>query len=219
MATNLLPGANDVNASSSRPSQPDAPWKMRDGMNVLIRPIRANDEETMVRFHQSLSSDSAHDRYFGTLALIHRIEHDRLAHICHPDPGDVVPVAEITRPSGVSDIVAVARLSKVPGRSEGELALIVTDSFQHRGLGTELFRRLIRVTNDAHLTQLCAHVLSGNVSMLRICSNTGMRIPRRELAGEVKAVLDLRENKAIGSTAYERGSERPSARSECDARP
>ena len=195
MATYLLPGANDVNASSALRDPPDAPWKMRDGMSVVIRPIRPSDEEMMVRFHQSLSSDSVHDRYFGTLALTRRIEHDRLAHICHPDLGDVVLVAEIARPSGVRDVVAVARLSKVPGRSEGELALIVTDAFQQRGLGTEFFRRLIRAANDAHLTRLYAHVLSGNVAMLRLCSNAGMRIPGPELAGEVKAVLDLREDK------------------------
>ena len=109
------------------------------------------------------------------------------------------------------DIVAVARLSKVPGWSEGELSLLVTDAFQERGLGTELIHRLIRAASDAHLTGLYARVLTGNVAMLRLCSNAGMLIPSPELAGEVKAVLDLRENKAIGSTTYERGSERPSA--------
>ncbi|MEA2709876.1 MAG: acetyltransferase [Phycisphaerales bacterium] len=171
-------------------------------MTVDIRPILASDEAMMIRFHQTLSSDSVHDRYFGTLALGQRIEHDRLVHVCHPDVGDVVFVVEIVASEGVREIVAVARLSTAPGRTDGEVALIVSDLFQHRGLGGELLRRLIRAAKDAHLTQLYAHVLSGNAAMLRLCSEVGMVIPSCEIGSDVKAVLDLRAdngNESLGN--------------------
>jgi acetyltransferase len=188
MSTTLLAGGNEVAAS---PSEPDVPWPMRDGISVVIRPIRASDETMMVSFHRSLSSDSVRKRYFGIVALSRRIEHNRLTHICHPDPDDVVLVAEIATPSVERAIVAVARLSKAPGRPDGEVALVVSDSFQQCGLGTELFRRLIQAAKDSHLTRLCARVLAGNVAMLRLCAKMGMRIPNFTTGGEVKAVLEL----------------------------
>jgi acetyltransferase len=162
-----------------------------DGLSFEIRPIRPSDEESVARFHRSLSTRSVHDRYFGDLALSQRIEHNRLAHICSPAAGDVVLVVEVTSPNGARDIVGVGRLSTSPGSTDGEVALIITDTFQNRGLGSELLRQLVEAAKGAHLTEVYACVLPGNLSMLRLCSNIGMSIPDFEIGGEVRAVLDL----------------------------
>jgi acetyltransferase len=169
----------------------NVPWKMRDGTLAIIRPIRPSDEVMMIRFHQSISSDSVHNRYFRTLSLSHRIEHNRLMHICNPTPGDLVLVAEIITSRGEHQIIAIARLSMLSDRNEAELAVIVSDAFQYRGLGTELFRRLIEGAKYRLLDCVYARVLTSNLSMVRLCSNAGMQIPNGSLGGEVMAVLDL----------------------------
>ena len=95
---------------------------------------------------------------------------------------------------GQREIVAVARLASLPGRDDAEVALVVSDSLQQHGLGTELCRRLIQAAKDAHLTRLGAKVLIGNVGMLRLCAKLGTRVPNCELDGEVKAALYLCAN-------------------------
>jgi len=53
-------------------------WKMRDGNKVTIRPIRPEDEPLMVKFHETLSDRSVYLRYFSSLSLSRRIDHERL---------------------------------------------------------------------------------------------------------------------------------------------
>ena len=191
MTVEMVSVVNEAARSSARKYPPDdASWTMRDGTSVLIRRIRPGDEEMMVRFHRSLSFDTVRARYFGIPTLSQRADHDRLAPICHPDPGDIVLVADIFTPSGGREIIAVGRLS-VQSWHDGEVALVVADSHQGHGLGTELLHRLIRVAKDNHLTHLYARVLMGNVPMLRLCSNVGMRISCPPIAGTVRAELDL----------------------------
>src|SRR5439155_18095545 len=53
-------------------------WKMKDGTPVTIRPIRPEDEPLMVQFHRTLSERSVYLRYFCSLSLSTRVEHERL---------------------------------------------------------------------------------------------------------------------------------------------
>ena len=52
---------------------------------VTIRPIRPEDEPLMSAFHATLSEQTVHQRYFGTLKLAERVSHDRLRRICFND--------------------------------------------------------------------------------------------------------------------------------------
>ena len=57
-------------------------WHMKDGTPVTIRPIRPEDEPLMVQFHTTLSERSVYLRYFCSLSLSTRVEHERLVRIC-----------------------------------------------------------------------------------------------------------------------------------------
>ena len=58
---------------------------MKDGAEVLIRPIRPEDEPMMVKFHETLSERSVYLRYFHLMNLSQRIAHERLTRICFID--------------------------------------------------------------------------------------------------------------------------------------
>ena len=170
----------------------DERWTMDDGTDVVIRPIAPADEQAMARFHQSLSPDSVYARYLNVLKLSQRIAHDRLARVCHPDAAlDAVLVAEVVAPNGNREIVGIGRLAKLQGQREGEVALIVSDSHQRRGLGTELLRRLIAIAKEQRLTHLFARTLLGNAAMVRVCQKAGMRLSDQVVGGSVKASLTL----------------------------
>ena len=175
------------------PMQYAAPWTLRNGAPVHIRPIRPEDEPLMVSFHQSLSERSVYMRYFHMLNLGRRTEHDRLARVCFIDyDREMALVTEVhDAAAGLRSIVAVGRLSKLRGANTGEVAIVISDQFQGQGLGTELMQRLLGVARDEKLSRVAAEVLAENREMLHVCENTGFRLERGSDETTVRVSIDL----------------------------
>jgi acetyltransferase len=163
------------------------PWHLEDSTEVLIRPIRPEDEPTMARFHATLSERSVYLRYFHMLPLDARIDHQRLQRICFIDyDREMVLVAE-----RAEEILAVGRLIREENAKEAEFAVLISDKFQGHGLGTELLKRLIEIARADELERVTADILRENRQMIEICKLQGFRL---EYGGEsvIKAELDLR---------------------------
>ncbi|HJZ47970.1 MAG TPA: bifunctional acetate--CoA ligase family protein/GNAT family N-acetyltransferase [Roseiflexaceae bacterium] len=174
------------------PTQYVAAWMLNDGTPITIRPIRPEDEPLMVAFHQTLSEESVYLRYFYPLGLSQRVTHERLIRICFTDyDREIALVAEHQEPaSGVHEIIAVGRLMKLHGSEAAEFALLISDRFQRRGLGSELLRRLLDVGRAEKIHRIVAEILPENTGMLRICQRLGFQL-RRSIEEPVKAVIKL----------------------------
>jgi len=167
-------------------------WRMRDGEIVVIRPIRPDDEPMMVVFHSALSPEAVYGRYFNSLQFSQRVGHARLLRVCHPQPGlETVLVAQTATPAANPAIVAVGRLSRREGDQDAEFALIVRDSHQRIGLGSELMRRLITAGGQMAIPRIKGDILADNLPMQRLCGKLGMRLSNRITEGVVEAELDL----------------------------
>ena len=136
MTADLLP------RSAIRPYPSQYFWQthLKDGTAVTIRPIRPEDEPLIAQFHTTLSERSVYLRYFCSLSLTARVEHERLARICFAgyDRGFAL-VAEKKNPeTGSSEILGVARFSAI-NSAEAEAAVLVSDQWQGRrpGNGTD----------------------------------------------------------------------------------
>jgi acetyltransferase len=152
-------------------------WGMKDGNEVTLRPIRPEDEPLMIQFHQKLSERSVYLRYFQPLKLTQRVAHERLSRICFIDyDREMVLVAERVNEQGEPEILAVGRLSKMHGLNEGELAALAIDAAQHKGLGTELYRRLIEFAKRERLAKLISNMLPENKEMRALCVKLGFRM-------------------------------------------
>ncbi len=159
-----------------------APWKMKDGEDVLIRPIRPEDEPAMIEFHKKLSERSVYLRYFQPLKLTQRTAHERLTRICFIDyDREMALVAERKKPDGSPDIIAVGRLSKIHGRPEAELAALVQDELQAHGVGAELYRRLIEVAREQKLHKVHSNMLGENKEMQSLCRKLGFKLSAPDL--------------------------------------
>jgi acetyltransferase len=159
------------------PTQYVSDWKLKDGSSVTIRPIRPEDEPLMIDFHHKLSDRSVYLRYFQPLKLTQRTAHERLTRICFIDyDREMALVTELRHPDGSSEIIAVGRLSKLHGFSEAEIAVLVRDEFQHRGLGTELVSRLLKVAADEKLQAVSSTMLGINREMRSICNRLGFNL-------------------------------------------
>jgi acetyltransferase len=85
-------------------------------------------------------------------------------------------VAERENPDGNSEIIAVGRLSKIHGKPDAEVAVLIRDDYQHLGLGTELVRRLMLIARDEKLKSVHSTMLGVNREMRAICNRLGFRL-------------------------------------------
>ncbi|MFY0527581.1 bifunctional acetate--CoA ligase family protein/GNAT family N-acetyltransferase [Archangium gephyra] len=166
-------------------------WKMKEGEEVVIRPIRPEDEPRMVEFHKTLSEQTVFLRYAGMMKLDQRVAHERLARICFNDYARELALV-VERGNG-GELLAVGRLTRLPGTEDAEFAMLISDAVQRQGLGTELLRRLVEVGRDWGLQRIVADILSGNGAMQRICRTLGFQIIQSGDVGDnvVKAVKVL----------------------------
>ncbi|WNG51608.1 bifunctional acetate--CoA ligase family protein/GNAT family N-acetyltransferase [Archangium minus] len=169
-------------------------WRMKGGEMVIIRPIRPEDEPRMVEFHKSLTEQTVFLRYAGMMKLDQRVAHERLARICFNDYGREMALV-VERADGASrgELLAVGRLTKLPGTEDAEFAMLISDAVQRQGLGTELLSRLVTVGRDWGLKRIVADILSGNGAMQHVCNKLGFKILLPQEIGEtmVKAVKVL----------------------------
>jgi acetyltransferase len=172
------------------PSRYVVPWTMRDGVEVMVRPIRPEDEPAMVAFHAALSPESVHMRYFAAISLESRTRHDALTRACFIDYDRAMAlVAERTDvATGRREILGVGRLVKEHGRDEAEFAIAIADRYQGQGLGTELLRRLVLVGKDEGVGHIFGEILVDNYQMRKVCSRLGFTF-RTPHAGVMRAEI------------------------------
>lgn len=173
-------------------------WSTKDGTMLTIRPIRPEDEPLLVKFHETLSAHTVYLRYFQSLELSRRVEHERLVRICFIDyDREMALVAERSGSSsaaggsGDSEIVGVGRLSKIHGSNEAEFAVLVSDKYQGTGLGSELLRRLLQVARDEKIARVSAYMLSENSGMRHVSEKLGFSLRYDEKQQLVRAEIDL----------------------------
>jgi acetyltransferase len=160
------------------PARYVAPWTMKDGGHVTMRPIRPEDEPLMVRFHETLSERSVYLRYFHLMNLEQRTTHERLTRICFIDYDREMALVAVRRnaETGESEILGVGRLMKIHGTREAEIAVLISDNWQGRGLGRELLSRLLVVAADDKLAHVVADILPDNRGVMRILDKLGFTL-------------------------------------------
>jgi acetyltransferase len=171
-------------------------WRTADGVALTIRPIRPEDEPAMVRFHEALSPETVHARYFSYLRLSDRTAHERLARVCFIDyDRAMVLVAERAgADGGPPEIVGVGRLMGTHGRPEGEFAILVADAWQRRGIGTELLGDLVEIGRREGMRRIVGDILETNSGMLHVSRRLGFDLHHDADTGAVRAELEITPN-------------------------
>jgi RimJ/RimL family protein N-acetyltransferase len=156
------------------PSQYVAPWTMKDGESVVIRPIRAEDEMLMRRFHGSLSDETVYQRYLSPLQVSTRTAHERLARVTHNDYDREIALVAEGEDNGERAILGVGRLSKLHGTGdEARFTMLVSDRYQGKGLGRELLTRIVQIGRDEKIKRIIALMSPENETMKSLCRSVG----------------------------------------------
>ena len=174
------------------PSQYVREWSLKDGTPVTIRPIRPEDEPLMVQFHTTLSERSVYLRYFCSLSLSTRVEHERLVRICFGsyDRGFALVADRKNPDTGQHEVLGVGRFSAI-NRVEAEAAVLVSDRWHGLGLGTELLASAARVARAEKFKRLSGEILRDNIATQAIFKKVGFRLRSMEDPSSVAALLEL----------------------------
>lgn len=169
------------------------PFTLKDGAQITIRPIRPEDEPLMVTFHGTLSDRTVFLRYFYSLSLNARVAHERLVRTCFGDyDRQMAIVADRKDPAtGEHQILAVGRLSRIHGKNEAEVAILVCDQAQSQGLGLELLRRLVQIARAEKLSRVRGEMLRANLAMQAILRRLGFQFLPQDGSESIRAIFDL----------------------------
>jgi len=159
---------------------------------LVVRPIRLEDEQEMVRFHSRLSDESIYHRYFEYLGLDRRTSHERLCRICTNTPESYAVVVERTlTPHHPAAILAVGRLTKTSETFVATFDTLMMDDLKGPQLGKILLKRLITLAHAFGFHALTSELLVDDHDNLNLCRALGFACQTLPEDGLVKVTIDL----------------------------
>ncbi len=174
---------------SPYPKKYENPWKLKNGQEVLLRPIKPEDEPMWLEMFQSFSEESIRYRFFQ---LLKDTPHEVRVRYCNIDyDREIAIVAELSEEDH-KRLLGVGRLSIEPDGKTGELAFIIGDQWQGQGLGTKVVDFVLEIAKEMHVEIVYAIMLPDNHRALNLTKKMGFKLEYLS-DGTVKGTLDLRE--------------------------
>ncbi|MCC5887080.1 MAG: GNAT family N-acetyltransferase [Gammaproteobacteria bacterium] len=146
-----------------------------DGTHVTIRPIEPADRERESAFVRKLSQASRYYRFHSSMKELTPALLERFTECHYPD--DLALVAMVDSASGPEQI-GVARYIREPGTDSAEIAIVVADAWQGKGIATRLLHDLRDLARSGGIHKLYASVLRENGRMLDLCRKLGFSLER-----------------------------------------
>lgn len=182
---------------SQYPKKYESRWTMGNGEEVVLRPIKPEDEPLWLEMFQGFSEESIRYRFFQ---VIKDTPHEVRVRYCNIDyDREIAIVPELTR-HGKRRILGVGRLSIEPDGKSGEFAIIVTDEFQGVGLGTKLADHVLEVAYDMGVETVYSVMLADNYRALSLMKRMGFSLTYSD-DGTVEATLRLKEGRGTAPAA------------------
>jgi acyl-CoA synthetase (NDP forming)/GNAT superfamily N-acetyltransferase len=157
---------------------------LADGGTAHLRPIRPDDADRLVAFHSALSAETIYFRFF---AAYPRLTDRDLTHFTQVDYTNRVALVAL-----ISDeIVAVVRYERIDTSAAAEVAFVVRDDHQGRGLGSVLLEHIAACARERGIGSFTAEVLPENVRMIGVFLDAGYEATRSYVDGVVCLRLAL----------------------------
>ncbi len=170
------------------PNQYTSSFQLKNGTDIRIRAIRPEDEEALIRFHNTHSEQTLRMRFFSVVKTLSR---DSLIRLCHLDYDRSMALVAVTQSNQGEDILGVSRFFLDPETRSAEFAIVVGEAYQGHGLGYHLMERLIDVAKDKNVKRLVGSVLRENSGMLQLARELKFTQHETDDSTVVKVVLEL----------------------------
>jgi acyl-CoA synthetase (NDP forming)/GNAT superfamily N-acetyltransferase len=175
-------------AEPGYPSHREADVLLSDGGTVHLRPITPEDAPAVVAVHSRFSDRTRYLRYFSPYPRIPQRDLTRFTTVDHADREAIVVVLG-------EAIVAIGRYDRI-APDEAEVAFVVEDAHQGRGIGSVLLEHLAAAAAEHGIRRFVAEVLPENGAMMRIFTDAGYVPSRTYDDGVVHLLFDIEPTEA-----------------------
>jgi len=157
---------------------------LRDGTEIFFRPIKPTDEPALAEMLYSLSDQSVTTRYLArTVAFPHR----QIQHLTNIDYKKNFAIVGVVPSASGEEIVAIAQYFLDPQTQAAEVAFLVLDEWQQKGMGTFLLDYITQIAKQRGVKRFYAKVLPKNKPMLAIFHNSGYKV-NTEFDGDLYSI-------------------------------
>ncbi|MGI8755083.1 MAG: GNAT family N-acetyltransferase, partial [Acidimicrobiales bacterium] len=168
----------------SYPERWEADVVLSDGGTMAVRPIRPDDAERIVAFHERQSPESIYFRYFSPRPQLSSRDVERFTTVDYVDRMAFVGLLG-------DDLVGVARYDRHRARSDAEVAFFIDDDHHGRGMATVLLEYLAAAAREAGISGFTASVLPQNRKMLGVFTQAGFRASSHFEEGVIEVELGI----------------------------
>lgn len=168
-------------------------------LRFRLRPIRPEDGQNLMAFHDGLSDRSCYLRFFSLHSYLSPKEVERFTHVDYEDR--LALVAELD-----DRLIAVGRYDRRPERDIAEVAFVVADDYQHHGIGSLLLDELVIAARQRRISTFVADTLDENHSMLDVFFHSGFVVTSHLECGTVSIRFPLEPTEASEAVRAQRGA-------------
>jgi RimJ/RimL family protein N-acetyltransferase len=147
------------------PAELEKAVTLDDGTELLLRPIKPTDERMEQELLYSLSDQSVYLRFFSSMS---RFPHERVQHFTTIDYDEQMAIVAILDRNGEEQMIGVGRYVKQKDSDMAELALLVNDEWQGRGVGSLMHEYLEHIARSRNIGGFRAEVLEHNKRALHV---------------------------------------------------
>jgi acetyltransferase len=172
------------------PAELEEPFTLHNGLEVLLRPIRPEDEPEHREFLGRLTPEDIRFRFFG---LVREFPHSEIARLTQIDyDREMAFIASAPKADGSgSETLGVVRTVTDPDNETCEFAIIVRSDLKGQGLGYKLLEKMIGYCRARGTKTMTGQVMAGNHPMLDMVRALGFRVKRLEDEPVMETTLDL----------------------------
>ena len=173
------------------PTELECAIVLKDGTELRLRPIRPEDAPRLVEFYERLSRHTAYQRFF---TIMKRLPPDWARMLATVDHRRRLALVAERGPAGAPELVGVGRYVPTDDPETAEVAFVVQDGVQGRGLGTNLLRHLLEAAEARGIRRFRAYVLADNTRMLDLLARLTDIRERSIEAGVVSILFEPRRS-------------------------
>jgi acetyltransferase len=179
------------------PRELNEDWTMRDGTEVLIRPIKPEDEPMEKELFSKISRQTEYFRFFGYLG---EVNHDMLTRFTQIDYDREIALIAKVNENGKNAMAGVVRLVIDANNETAEFAILVADKWQGQGLGNKFMDKIMQIAEDRKIKKVYASVLHANVVMLHMFRKRGFTVKHEdEQTSYAEKLLNVDEEHLINT--------------------
>lgn len=160
------------------------------GFTAFFRPVRLNDEHLLKDFFYSLTDDSMYHRFISTRT---DMPHERLQSFVAIDYSREMVILATVEQDGGERVVGMGQYRIEEDAHTAEIAFVVRDGLQDKGIGSELLDYLTYLAKKRGLLKFTATALQDNRRMIHLMVKRGFKVEQRLDAGVHELTMSLRE--------------------------